>query len=259
MECKETELWIADFIDGHLNDEQRKAVADHLHSCANCRQLQQEYEIVLKSFHAGSKEVVPVEKMNSAFFEMLKQEKELVSRKKMSLIYPIFLKYAAAACVFIAFGVWLGRSFLADQSAENQMVVLQNEIQETKKLVMLSMLKQNSASERIKAVSYADQMPKAQKEIVDALIHTFLYDETVNVRLAAAQALAKFGQEKAVRLAFIRSLKIETDAIVQITVIEIVSSLHDTDAVNALQNLSKNDSLPEIVRQKALESIGTLL
>src|SRR6218665_1944595 len=56
-----------------------------------------------------------------------------------------------------------------------------------------------SASERIDAVNQSLKLQELDKELIQLLINTLNFDDNVNVRLAACQALARFEEEPLVR------------------------------------------------------------
>ena len=129
---------------------------------------------------------------------------------------------------------------------------------EIKKVLALSEIPNTSASERIQAVNQSYELPQADESITQLLINTMNVDDNVNVRLSACQALARFEDEPGVREALIQSLKIQTDANVQITLIELLVSIKEKRAVDAMQRLAKNQQVIDVVRQKAEEGFTKL-
>ena len=73
------------------------------------------------------------------------------------------------------------------------MAELQNDIEEMKQLVALSNLQNDSPSERIKATYEVKSIQAPDDEVLNALINTLKNDENINVKIAAAEALFKFG------------------------------------------------------------------
>ena len=60
-----------------------------------------------------------------------------------------------------------------------------------RQLVALSLMQQQSASERLRGVSWAYQAEPSDREILEALVAAVNHDANVNVRLAAVDALAQ--------------------------------------------------------------------
>ncbi len=68
-----------------------------------------------------------------------------------------------------------------------------------RQLVTLSLLQQQSASERLRGVDYAYRVDQSDTQVLAALLHAVNHDPNVNVRLAAVDALRKFAGSPAVR------------------------------------------------------------
>lgn len=281
MNCEEIKIHLIDLIDNALPEALRKEVEEGL---ANCPECQQEYEELKTLFQAIQKqEIVQAPKaLDDNFYAFLEKEKlssvgtqtraekageqlsksfmKVVSgdtkgRVKSSILWG-GLKIAASIALLIA-AFFIGRQSFVQQSKE-EIAVLKQEINETKNLVMLNMLKQNSASDRIKAVSYAYEMEDADKEMIDALVNVMNYDKSTNVRLEAINALYYFGDKKEVRQAMIQSLRLQTEPNLQISLIEMLVRLKERNALNEMQKLMEDKQQPEIVKFKAAEGVGEL-
>ena len=59
----------------------------------------------------------------------------------------------------------------------------------------LSLLQQQSASDRLRGVSYSYQMDKGDVQIREALLETLNSDSSVDVRLAAVDALRRMAAQ----------------------------------------------------------------
>ena len=101
--------------------------------------------------------------------------------------------------------------------ASNEIKQLRSEVSDLKKTAMFTMLKGGSSSERIQAVSYVDDLDKADDNVIDVLVQTLNNDKNVNVRMAAAYALSKFAGQKSVSDSLVKSLSKQSDPILQVT------------------------------------------
>lgn len=286
MNCNEIKIHLIDLIDNALPNELRKEVEEGLASCPEARQ---EYEELKRLFQAiQNQEITQASKaLDDNFYAFLEKEKLSVRTKTMAkssvrtqttakklsvrtqtmamavVKNPLLWggqggAIRIAASIALLIGVFfIGRQTVVKQSNE-EIAVLKQEITETKNLVMLNMLKQNSASERIKAVSYVYDMEDADKEMIDALINVMNYDKSTNVRLEAINALYYFGDKKEVRQAMIQSLRLQTEPNLQISLMEMLVRLKEKGAVNEMERLMDNSKLPEIVKFKAAEGVGEL-
>ena len=127
-----------------------------------------------------------------------------------------------------------------------------------KQLVMLSLLENQSASERIRAVSYAEALPGLDPAVRDALIRTLDGDQNLNVRLAAAEALGRFPGNEAVRQALIGALERQPDPMLQITLIHLLVNMEEKRAARSIEKLIRRDSTPEVVRSLARKGLNAL-
>ncbi len=274
MNCKEIKIHLIDLIDGKLSDPLRKAVEEGLANCPDCQQEYEELKILFQTFQNQSTVPTPKE-LDDNFYAFLAQEKtgeklsnsliNLVNRDadndrnfiRLSTPYKFWITSIAASIALLITAFYAGRQSAIRQSKE-EIAILKQEITDTKNLVMLNMLKQTSASDRIKAISYIYEIEDIDKEAVEALINVMNYDKNINVRLEAVHALYYFGEKKEVRQALIKSLRLQTEPNLQIALIETLVRLREKEAINEIQKLMKNEQLPDIVKFKAAEGVGEL-
>ena len=116
------------------------------------------------------------------------------------------------------------------------------------------------ASSRIQLVHEASTGQVAPGDpTVLVLINTLNADPNPNVRLAAAEALYRLRADSLVGPALAQSLAVQTDPNVQVTLIDMLVSLRQKQAVPQLQRLAQRpDALPA-VRQQATQGLGVLL
>src|SRR5690606_11397713 len=115
-----------------------------------------------------------------------------------------------------------------------EMTALKNDIREIKELTILNKLKDDSPSERILAAYQVQEFDQADDETIVALVNVLNMDDNVNVRIAAADALFKFGGKDIVRKAFIQALSREEDPNLQIRLINMLVMLNETRAIPKL-------------------------
>lgn len=116
-----------------------------------------------------------------------------------------------------------------------------------------------TTGQRLQAVSVAAENANPDAELLMALIHTMHFDDNVNVRQAAVEALLNYRQHPQVRQALIHSLSIQTDANVQLMLIQGLTRMQEKEAVPQMQELLKNPDLQQLVRQQLQESISILI
>ena len=96
--------------------------------------------------------------------------------------------------------------FLLIPKPTNDVDQLTAEVQEMKKLMMLTMIEKPQAQERIKAVNMVNEAPKNDQKITSALLTTLESDPSINVRLAALESLINYGDQAYVRSALVESI-----------------------------------------------------
>ena len=68
------------------------------------------------------------------------------------------------------------------------------------------MLQQQSASQRLEGVSWSTRLPEPDPKVMDALMHTVRFDNSVDVRLAALDALSRYADRPEVRQELVDAL-----------------------------------------------------
>src|SRR5262249_570685 len=124
--------------------------------------------------------------------------------------------------------------------------------------VVLSMLQQQSASERLQGVSYSQREEQLDPQVTTALLHTLRYDGSVDVRLAALDALSKHSTQPQVRRAVLDSLQQQQSALVQVALIDQLLEWRDPDAAQHLRNFEQTPNLNPTVKQRAEWAVSKL-
>jgi len=124
--------------------------------------------------------------------------------------------------------------------------------------VTLTLMQQQSASDRIKGVTWSSTLEQPGSEVVSALLDTLLHDPNVNVRLAAIDALARFAGEQQVRQGAIEALRSASSPMVQIALIDFVVGVRDTGSIDTLKKLVADPALNEMVRRRASQGLDRL-
>lgn len=264
MECFEAESLLIDYLDAQLHPGDKKPLELHLQKCPHCRQVLEEYRELFAAIQSDKAEK-PGPGLREKFENMLQSElnidstahivqmeKEKSARviKMSSLLWKI-----AASIILVTSGVFIGTMFTNTKSANTEVAELKDEVKEMKETLVFSGLTEESASERIKAVSYADEINQPDNKIVNALITTMNEDKNVNVRLAALYAVAKFSDEPGVSDALVASLSKQTEPLMQIALINILTEKKEAKAKQPIRKiLQDKNTLPPVkeIAQKGL-------
>lgn len=270
MKCEEVQTWLIDYLDNTIEEELKSRIEEHLETCEKCLDESRDLQLLLQTVE-NTKIEEPDESLRENFHSMLKSEKEKLQAKevhrKVSMHFHetndkkhFFMRIAAGIALLVAgglLGYFINSGKQGQQSA--QLTDLKKEVKEMKEMVMFSMLKEESASQRIMAVNYAEEIPNPNQNVIDALITTLNGDKNVNVRLAAAYSLAKFSDSQKVRDSLVSSLQQQKEPLVQIVLMNILTEKKEAKAVKPMQELLKRKETIKDVKEIAKKSIDVLI
>lgn len=260
MNCSEVESRMMDWLDNTLEEGLRKDIESHLVNCERCLDELKDVKQVMQ-FIANQEEAKPDDSLRINFYHML--HREIQKNEKRNTLTPPkppirwFDNRAAiiaAAFALIICGTFLGafiQSKIINSNPANQLKQLQSEVSDLKKAVMFTMLNEESSSNRIQAVNYADELANPDKKVIDVLVRTLNQDKNVNVRMAAAYALAKFADQGYVCDSLVTSLSRQEDPILQVTLINILVEKKVKSALKPIQQIITNKSTLKEVRNVA--------
>lgn len=136
----------------------------------------------------------------------------------------------------------------ADDEGRGEIGALRAEVRSLSQLVTLSLLKQDSASERLRGVSFGRQSGAGDDRVLRALLDTLRHDPDVNVRLAAVDALAPALGQPAVRGELRQEVGRQRSPMVQIALIDLLLARDRSGSQQQLLDLAASPSLDETVR-----------
>jgi hypothetical protein len=270
MKCEEVDIKMIDYLDRNLEDGEHREIEKHLETCERCLDELNECQKVMNQI-SREEMVKPQDSLRINFYHMLHSEIRKSRKSREDSIHPVksenpwynFSRYRiAAAIAFLICGTFIG--MLINSSVNNSRTSaefrqLQSEVYDLRKTTMFTMLKAGSSSDRIQAVSFADDLGEADANVTDILIRTLNNDKNVNVRLAAAYALSKFADQRAVSDSLVRSLSIQNDPILQITLISILAERKEKRALQTIQEIIANKNTLNEVRTVAQNSLRVLI
>ena len=243
---------IVDYVEGNLSVEDQKMFEASIEKSPELKAELEEYVSMLNEIDSLP-EYNPTPSMDTRFQSLLIEEKRKLDSPPASthtLNYKMLFQGAAAAIILLL-GVFIGSKYCNKPTAQSEEIQKVYAQLEENKRMMLALLKEQSTSSRMTAVSYSYQMTNADDEIYDALITALNTDKSTNVRLAAMEGLAKFADNSKVRKALIQSLSIQTEAIVQISLINILVSLNEKSAIPEMEKIINDSNTLDKVKDEA--------
>ena len=166
---------------------------------------------------------------------------------------PVWGAALAAACLVI--GVIAGMNM---PRRNPEIAKLREEISSTREMVALSLLEQQSATERLRGVSYSGRLDNMEPEVLSALTSAVAHDASVNVRLAAIDALTRASGRPEVLRSLTQSLPAQDSPMVQAAVIDYLVDARDRQAVAALRQLAEQPDLNPAVLERARYAVSQL-
>lgn len=174
--------------------------------------------------------------------------------------------YAAqglAAAAILLVGIAIGRFVMPDRTpsadSATEIAAMRGEMRELREMVSLSLMQQQSASDRLKGVTWTGQLDRPSGEVVSALLDALMHDPNVNVRLATIDALERFALREDVRRAAIEAVDRQMSPLVQIALIDFLVKTNERQSAPTLRRLSQDPRVNDAVRSRAawgLQQLG---
>ncbi len=253
MRCNSVKNQLIDFVEGNLTKEEAFKIQSHINSCTDCKKEIDQMQLLFGIIAKDSQEI-PSKNIQQKFAVFLeKEQQQKVVQLQPTNNWKTFFRVAASILIVITAFV-IGKY----QSNPNR-VTLAEKQQLKKENRVLTLLKNQSASKRIKAIDLSQGFNTTDHKIIDALIAKLFNDENINVRLAAAEALSKFSSLEKVKAALIKSLETEKAPSMQIELIQILAKIQEKRALKPMKKLLQDKETPNYVKQELQYNIASLL
>jgi hypothetical protein len=167
-----------------------------------------------------------------------------------------------AAAAMVILGVIIGRQSTPAPAPDPQLAALREELRDMREMVAVSLLQQQSATERLKGVSWSNQIDQPGMTLTSALLEALMHDPNVNVRVSAIDALKRFAEREDVRVGALEALPRQTSPVVQVALIDFVVETNGREAAGALRRIADDPMANDTVRMRArrgLEQLGVAL
>jgi hypothetical protein len=257
MTCEEAKTRMTDYWSRTLGEAGETDFMAHLASCEACRN-----EVSRVGALWQGLDLLPVEepsgKVRDRFYEMLgayRQGLAAAETRPVRHWWTMPAWQSAAAAVLLAAGLGIGYGVRGGGQPPGEVSQLREEVASMRQLVALSLMQQQSASERLRGVSWSYQVEPSDKEVLNALVTAVNHDPNVNVRLAAVDALRPFtgspSTHLAARNAVIQALPKQTTPIVQVALIDFLAELKERNAAPELRRLVSDPDIDSGVRNRA--------
>ncbi len=256
---------LMDYLNGYWDAQKEARLQQRIASGAlDPQELQAMQQIYAQTGQLP--EPVPSGRLRQNFYAMLSttDRQPAVSLWQRSLQWlhqnpSVRLSQVAAALALLLLGIAAGYWLKPTHGYETQIAGLTSEVQQMRQAMVLTLLDQPSATQRLKAVSISTDLSRADEKIYQALLRTLNEDTQVNVRLAALEALLRYGQEPRVRQGLVQSIPQQDSPLVQIALAEAMVALQEAQAVAPLKTLLKKEDLNDTAKQAIEQSLQILI
>jgi len=133
------------------------------------------------------------------------------------------------------------------------------EMRELRDMVSRSRMQQQSATDRLKGVTWTGQLDRPSSEVISALVDALMHEPNVNVRLATIDALERFASRDDVRRAAIQAVDRQMSPLVQIALIDFLVKTNERQSAPTLRRLIEDPQVNDAVRSRAawgLQQLG---
>jgi len=261
MNCEAIGELLPDYLQARLNPDLTTEVEKHLAGCPVCGEeaalwrklsvlpeerpgegLQSRFKAMLESYDEGRWE-------NTSLAE---EKRRVPTRMLWGLGNWRQMPIAGVvwACVFLICGFLVGRQSSNNTGSENKIAELQQDLAATRQMVALSLLQQQSASQRLEGVSFSRRLPQPDPQVLNALFHTLRFDSSVDVRLAALDALSRYAGQPEVRRELLGALEGKQSPLVQVALVDLLVDLHDGNVVAQLKKFQQDPKVDPTVRKR---------
>lgn len=162
----------------------------------------------------------------------------------------------AAVTGCLALGFVVGNSHTKQEMAQEQVAQMRQEMDKMRQLLAVSMMQQQSASQRLQGVSLSTKLRRPDTAVVNRLIETLKTDDSINVRLAAADSLANVADEPEVRKQLIEALGEQDSPTMQLSLLSLLMDSKDKALLPVARKIAEDPKANRIVRQQAQQIVN---
>ena len=268
MKCEQIAGLLPDYLQDNLTAEQSKTVEEHVAQCAECRDdvaiwkklallpaevpslaSRERFDATLQAYRSGREDRAAsgAAPPRGSFWDAFRWMRSPAGAVAWSM-------------ALVVLGVFIGVRVTGPTSDSHgqDLAAMHAELASMRQLVALSMLQQQSASGRLEGVTWTRREEQLDPQVLSALMHTLRYDPSVDVRLAALDALSRHAAQPQVRSSVADALQEQQSPLVQVALIDQLVEWRDRQAAPHLQKLRQDPNLNPTVRQRADWAISKL-
>jgi hypothetical protein len=281
MNCQRVQDNFIDYQDGTLSADESAALRAHLSGCPNCQREWSALQEITRKLDAMPATEEPSSRVREQFYAMLETHQRnadsvnpfALAKSRLDRFFAALMPSTpalqfAGALAALAVGIFMGARYLrpaadtpvqvVDTSAQQKIADLEAQVKDMGSLVAASLLQQKSTSERLSTVLATMDLKSPDRRVLTDLVGALALDPSVNVRLSAVEALAAHADQEVVRQGLLANLSRETSPLVQVVMIELLTSVRESNAAPIFERLSRDESADKHVRESARRGLAVL-
>lgn len=208
----------------------------------------------------------PAADMQKNFYRMLEEEKQkqpaspnnTFADRLASLRQRLEMRQLAYALGVFLVGMLVGNWVTPFNNYREQLSELSTEVSQMREVMMLSLLDNASATERLKAVNISTDVRSADNRVIEALLKTLNNDPNINVRLATIEALLRHATNPLVREGMVNAIAGQESPLVQVALADAMITLQERSAIPEFRDLLEKNGLDQNARDKIENTIAAL-
>jgi hypothetical protein len=270
MTCEQIGELLPDYLRGGVTGEQNQLVEHHLRQCEDCGD---EVAVALKLSQLPFE--LPSEASRQRVQAMLlgyrtgrgdratgfRREPDGSGWSLSSWLWGPGRTVAWGVALLVV-GVFAGSYYAGTRTAvkppSDEIAAISKELAGMRQLLVLSMLQQQSASERLEGVNYSQRADHLDPQVLAALVHTLRYDSSVDVRLAALDVLNQHAGQPQVHEGVMGALRERQSPLVQVALIDAMLEWRGPDVAETLRTFERTPDLNPTVKQRAEWALSKL-
>ncbi len=245
------------FLNGTSTDDISQTMKNEI---SNDQQLNSEIEFIEQLWNnpLEKSDEMPSPQMRANFYQMLSHAQSVQSNhsnSRQSLNISHWFNLRSLSQVFllvVCFSAgWFINNLPIDQSNVNAR--LADRIDDLNKVIAMSMLKNDSATERLAGVDYAGSENLDNHLVTETLIELLNNDRSSVVRLSVVNALSKRSNLVYLQNDIVESLSLQKNALVQLALFELLQNsppLSEKQISNILSNEQLDKEINRLLERK---------
>jgi hypothetical protein len=274
MDCEDALAALGPLLSDALEPDTERRLLEHLATCPACQaeadrlrdlwrrlgelpveppdgaRMRQRFQLAVESFQTG---------MDQERVQWLEHHAGAPRRPEPPPRPVATIAWLAGLAAAALIGVFVGRELPARAMAPSaDIVALRQQLQETREMVTLALLRQSSATERLRGVTWTERIDEPGTDVVAALLDALAHDPNVNVRLAAIDALTRYADLPGVRSGAVAALSAAAPPLVQVALIDLLVQVREPSSRDALRRLADDAAADIAVRGRAVRALQEL-